>query len=465
MRIERINKISVHNKANLKAENGILAKQSISQSADTVSFKKGVNTALVIYVAKYGYNALKTNKDKARFCIELSKRFNKPDLSNGAKQVAETLFVLAKTSRKSEPDNMMYRFLTRNSKLTIRGMRMYAIPKLFHLLPEMPEDINSARAAKVAFMSSMVETGEYLDDTYFLQEFKSLPTIYNDDKVALLRKLFRDQNTLTPLKELAMSQALKDAHKVNSNYLSPDHNSDLEYLGKMIALIFAPISLPLMMAKVNSDDKKDAKEMFPKYMDKILKKKTIANVALLTTLDPRQFATFFDEYANTIVQQSKVAFEQIEKRLLKIYSIKNEDFIPEKNRFYGWYKGVFSRLDGRWGLCDKDDNSAMMSTYESTLAKKYYLDYMGYYQGDKEAIMKHFNLDEEYAEDLIKDYNLIKKTDDIKNTDELKKLYQHRIDEKKMSKNFHIQDSQYTLLSLSGRSDEIKALLADETKK
>ena len=90
---------------------------------------------------------------------------------------------------------------------------------------------------------------------------------------------------------------------------------------------------------------------------------------------------------------------------------------------------------------------------------------MNYYQGDKEAIMKHFNLDEEYAEDLIKDYNLIKKTNDIKNTDELKKLYQQRIDEKKMSKNLHIQDSQYTLLSLSGRSDEIKALLADETKK
>lgn len=408
-------------------------KQNTTNETDSVNFK-GTPYGLILLVAKEGYHSLTTDLKKAKFKSEIAKKIMNPDVSNQSKQLVETLFALAKTKGKEEPKSAIYIWNDKFVPTSMTYLRIAAAKNLFKLIPEMKSDANSGMAAKTAMLNSIIETGEYIESDDFYHVFKTLPAIYDNDKEALLKRAFHDNNVKSTIFN---DYILGEAEEKTGWKTEPD--PDFNPLDPLIKVMTAPIK--------NSKRKK----FIPEASQQVQKRKCIAETALLSTMDFNKHVQFFNQYQSDIYRVSSIAFKDIENKLL------TQNGINKKNLFYEWYKSGFT---GRGkSFVNKEDSYNLhtdMNLYEQALSLVYFMDFMESMGNDVNAVVEKFNIDEKYAKDLIEDYKILDITKYVYDNDELNMIYQKRIREKLQSNDSEIINSCAGLIFLSGKSDVLE---------
>lgn len=400
----KINKITGIGYTNNICASAKTFNKSSYQSKDNITFR-GPATTLTVLVAKEGYNTLKNVGPKAKFANELYYDICFPDTTKNARSVVNTLFALAKSLPKDEPRGEIYnsaRLLTErvsdSYNIRLSSMRLEALEKLFPLVPEMNGDVNSGHAAKVALLSSMIDTGEYVNSPAFYTAFTELSSLYLDDKVFLVKKILKDANVYRN------AVALRADEMADSHYYSQEYQ------------------LPPKSFWKSRYIQKNRKTIFPE-IDKQIK---MTNIALLMSLNPNECRSLFLDYEDSIQAQAQIAFKAIKDKLTS-----------ERDSFYTSYIGQYT--------------SGLFYS-ESFLGKTYFFDMMNHLGNDREAIAKEFNISEDYAEDLYKDFVLIQNTKNLTDEEEVNQLYQQRIKEKEQTEDSVIIKSIPGLLRLSDNS-------------
>lgn len=381
----RVNEVSNNfiNSSNKQAKNiSLYSNRSTDLGLDRVSFK-GTGTYFTMLVAKEGYKILKGAKSKAKYANELAKRFATPDTSNLGEKVVDTIFALAKSPASLEPQTLTYQAFREGGiwAKTIGCMRDEALKTLFPLVPEVDNDKNLGHAAKVALLSSLIETGEYFKSENFYDVFKDLPDKdYSSDKIFLVKKIMFDKNIH---EDLYKTEALKKVENKASSSYEPQKYSPL----------FGVFGVAYELIRASYIEKKEKQQCMKTYLPEICqeinKKIKIASVALLSTMNSIEYEDFYDRYSDVINTQAHLAFQAVKDKLL------NYKGQPEQNRFYQWYKNDFTEIP----------LEESMSKYEQILSKKYYDDFMSTYGENKNLITKEFNISDDVYEDLFKDYN------------------------------------------------------------
>lgn len=424
MRINRISSLVTPEgcvyKNNRKKE---YCNQTTPLISDTVSFKSGVPGTLTLFVVKEGYNALRTDLAKAKYAAELYKRIKNPDLSNKAKQIIDTIFALAKSPAKDEPKGELYDTVSRFqfgdvTPVRIGAMRNLALKELFPLIPEFSDDNNHGHAAKVALLTSLVDTGEYTDSYTFLDAFNSLSQGYKDDKVFLIKKMLKDKNVYANNFGILAENDAEYAH---------EHYRDYPWW----TVPLTPFGAMLYMSKTkDSWKKKYIKENQTELQNDARNKMNIANTAIISRLNKLEYGPLY-QYRDDIMAQADAAFKSVIGRV-----------ISYKNCFFEKY------ADGFWG-----------NPYERDLIKLYFLDLMASIHNDKKSVMDKFCVDEKHAKELIKDYEFIDVSRKSSDLDKIKKLFVKRINEKFSSDSTNIKESGKGLIELSGRREDLLPLL------
>ena len=424
MRINRISSLVTPEgcvyKNNRKKE---YCNQTTPLISDTVSFK-GVPGTLTLFVVKEGYNALATDLKKAKYAAELYKRIKNPDLSNKAKQVVDTIFALAKSPAKDEPQGEFYDTVSifqfgDETPVSIGAMRNLALKKLFPLIPEFGDDNNYGHAAKVALLTSFVDTGEYTDSYTFLDAFSNLSLDYKDDKVFLIKKMLKDKNVYANKFGLIAENEAEYAHENYRDY-------------PLWTVSLTPFGAMLYMAKTKESwKKKYIKEHQAELQKDTQNAMNIANTAIISRLNKLEYGPLY-QYRNDIMAQADAAFKNVIERV-----------ISYENCFFEKYAD---------GFCGKNP-------YERDLIKLYFLDLMASIHNDKKSVMDKFCVDEKHAKELIKDYEFIDVSRKSSDLDKIKKLFVKRINEKFSSDSTNIKESGKGLLELSGRREDLLPLL------
>ena len=419
MRIDKISAVNSLNHVNSKSvSNNII--NSVNPKSDSVSFKS-FETSLTLLVAKDGYKALKNDSAKIKFknqIFDILKGKNVNDIINA-------IFALAKSPTIDAPKSFFYKMKCEDLNLWYEKVKAL---DMFPDIPEMKGDSNSGHAAKMALMSNMIESGDYIRPIYtdksFYNAFKNLPPMYDAEKEILMKKALSDKNVLSGI----MNNIVKPRARDNAE-------SAVEGGREFTPLYLIPvIGVAIGYAKERMEANSMAKDYIPVVASKVENERAIANTALLSTMDSVKHAQFFNEYKDKISAQAQKAFRFIDDRLHYITS-----YSKYKNYFYGFYKSGYDcyRDMGEWGLRARWD----ISEYERVLTHSYFMEFMEYLKGDKNAIMERFNIDEVYYDDLVKDHELLSKIADINDEAQINDLVSKRVDEKFQSDNEYVKES------------------------
>lgn len=426
MRINQISSasnLSAYNKNNNIKQSYSNPNNTLKLKQDTVSFKGfGISVSLIAYVAKEGYHALNADKKKARYANELLKKVNSPDFSNYGADAVNTLFALAKTPANDEPVGVIYDWYRDEPSVRLKQMKVKAF-ELFSKIPELKGDVNHGHAAKLALLSSYIDTGEYAHTSKFFKAFKDLPETFDKDKLFLMKKMLRDKNVKS---NAVMVEARRRAEEYDSMYRADDYPWWTIPLTPFFAIPYQALTAD---RRIN----KDLKNNYTHYYNNINPNVEIANTALLSTLDFNKYKDFFNEYENVIQQQAYNAFKTIK-----------EDLTSYKNKIFDKYANGFYECDN----------------YKNNIAKQYYTSFMLKYKDSPDELKKEFNIDnEEYFTELNKDFKFLMKLKNITNETELKNLFKQRIDEKFNNTNEDIKYSGKGLLAIANKEDEYSDLL------
>lgn len=392
-------------------------------SQNNISFKSAsIPVGLMIYVAKEGYHALTNNKQKAKYANELLKKVSSPDFSNYGADAVNTLFALAKTPTNDEPTGAIYDWYRNKPSVRLKQMKVKGF-EFFSKIPELKGDINQGHAAKLALLSSYIDTGEYAHTSQFFKAFKDLPETFDNDKLFLIKKMLSDKNVKS---NAVMVEARRRAEEYDSTCCADDY----PWWTIPLTPFFA---VPYQALTANRRINTDLKNNYTHYYNQINPKVEIANTALLSTLDFNKYKDFFNEYENVIQQQAYNAFKAIK-----------EDLTSFENRIFDRYADGFYEYDN----------------YKNNIAKQYYTSFMLKYKNSPDELKKEFNIDnEEYFTELNKDFKFLMSLKNITNETELKNLFKQRIDEKFNNPNENIKYSGKGLLTTANKEDEYSDLL------
>lgn len=406
------NKITQKNGKNYPyTANKLMQTDSVSFGAIEVAALAGwginrLTSAAIGSVIKDGYKALKTAGVQAKYKNDLVSRFVNVNYhaQNGISPV-DVLFALSKSPGTEEANGFWYSSVKDkyNTAFGLKELRDCAMKSLFPLVQEGVNDFNCGHAAKVALLTNMVDTGEYLNSQYFYKAFKNLPDSlnlptplnYNRNKIVLLEKMMRDKNA---------AKAARD------------------YVGY------------------------DADE-----------KRNLAITALISTLPSRYYIPFLRDYNSSIEAIYDKSYKLVNEKIINKNTYKPNEFY---NTLYA--NGLTAEMQERDYISSINSVEKGTFIYVQPVLEEYYMDLMEYFKDHKKEGMKHFNTEEKYFDDMVRDYEMLKYVKNMKEKDVVKKLLKLRVDEKLKSNDENIKNTVAGFLNLSGRAKEFRDILSNE---
>lgn len=450
------------------------------QSAGNVSFKSGVTEVLVaLRLGSKGVsNAAKLMK-KWRFGRDMENRIANPKTSDNCKQLADTLTALANI-----PKGYKTPWLCDSVEDWYKGAL-----KIVHLADNVSNDVNGVHTAKAAFLTHLVDTGYFVSSNEFHSVFNTLPASYKRDKEYMIEKMFKESGIVSNLAaDIGWEEAIRadGAYDLDSGMAYGIQPARKEHVRRNWDRFKNEASDEIAIAAtalVSQLDKKEHNVFLSEYRDYIEANKSRAQKYIMDNRTSSK-DDFFKYYANNYWKNSyhKVAAkscidEQMQasykNSVIKKFNV-NEELAKKLINYYIGTTQNFNFLDLMHGI--HSDKAAVMrkfnvnGKYAEGLIKDYnsikavtqkynFFKIMKNLHPDKETIMQKFNICEEFADELIKDYELISATANNKNSDEVRRLFAKRIEEKHKNASSDIQDSAEGLVELSGRKNELKALL------
>lgn len=407
MRIYAIdNTLNSNNLQKINNKNNISDRHTLSNTNNQISFKSAEG-AVIYWVARSGYELLNGTVEKAAYKRKLCEKIIDTErVKAKGDGYVDTIFALAKTHPSAEPKFNLFYLIEdfEFHSFTLKKIKNYAMKCFFPLTRECKEDSNFAHAAKVAFLRSMIDTGEYIDSEYFYKTFTDLPPEYDRDKESLAAQILKDKNA-------------------RDNYIS-----------------------------LNSR----------KNPDVLTYKKYIADTALIRSMPVERHSEFFKNYANSIDSLYSYSFPYIIKMLTN-RTENGGQYAPiadDKNLFFGFYKNGFVHEDYDYLINNQNYYKTLypngFDVYTQALFCDAFFNLMESYKDNPEEGANAINVEPFMFDDMKKDYETIIKASQMKNEQEQLELFKARITEKENSGSYEIMDSVPGFIYLTGKADKLE---------